>query len=161
MATKQVGEVDRRDRRWPACTAKPKSTSPIVALNMLAKERSAPNAFCNSAPGFLHPIEPVQDVLKLRRKLLRQRRVGIDLEQRGLAAVVFGDRFERVEQHGFADAAQAQHDGALGRTSALGADDRHARQFDQRIASGEIGRRDAGAWVVGIVGGFHNNVRPS
>ena len=100
----------------------------------------------------------MQDVLELRRQLLRQRLVRIDFEQRGLAAFLFGDCLDRVEHHGFADAAQSQHDRALGRAPGFGAHDRDPRLFDQLIAPRQLWGRDASAGVVGVVCGLHRIV---
>ena len=72
--------------------------------------------------------------------------------------MLFGDCFELIQQHGFADAAQAQHDRAFAGPGRLHSLDRHAGLADQRIAPCQLRGRGAGAWVVWVVRGFHGGL---
>ena len=136
-------EIDIADGRFEHCCERTQRTERLLHIGA----------------GFFDPVEPMQDVLQLRRELLRERLVRIDFEQGGLAALALGDSFEVIEQHRLADAAQTQHQRALRRPARLGAHHGDPCVLDQFVPPGQFRGRDAGAGVVWIERGLHRIVR--
>ena len=68
-----------------------------------------------------------------------------NLALRGAEARLLGDRLERVEEHGLADASQAGDQHALLGPPALEAGEQDAERVDLLVAAGQRGRPGAGA----------------
>jgi hypothetical protein len=70
-------------------------------------------------------------------------------------ARAFGVVAHAIEQHGLADAAQADHQHALGRQAATHTLDGHAHRFSQLVATRQFGRRRSSARGERVANGVH------
>ena len=106
-------------------------------------------------PTRLAQVEGVEDAPQLRRQQVRQRTPFGRLDLGRLETLVVRERAQSIDQHGLADAAQAQQHEALGGTAGEHAIHVDGHVLDQPVAAGQLGRLQAGAGSIWVVASIH------